>query len=74
LLAKRSGGWRLLEVPHPYLMALQRRLLDDLLDRVPPHEAACAYARERSVVDHARALCARMRCACALRARACTRA
>ena len=55
LLAKRNGGWRLLEVPHPHLMALQRRLLDDLLDRIPPHEAACGYARERSVVDHARA-------------------
>jgi RNA-directed DNA polymerase len=54
LLAKRSGGWRLLEVPHPYLMPLQRRLLDDLLDRIPPHEAACGYTRERSVVDHAR--------------------
>ena len=55
LLAKRSGGWRLLEVPHPYLMPLQRRLLDDLLDHIPPHEAACGYTRERSVVDHARA-------------------
>jgi hypothetical protein len=55
LLAKRSGGWRLLEVPHPYLMNLQRRLLDDLLDRIPPHEAACGYTRERSVVEHARA-------------------
>lgn len=55
LLAKRSGGWRLLEVPEPYLMTLQRRLLDDLLDRVPPHEAACGYTRERSVVDHAAA-------------------
>jgi hypothetical protein len=55
LLAKRSGGWRLLEVPHPYLMALQRRLLDDLLDRIPPHQAACGYTRDRSVVDHARA-------------------
>ena len=55
LLAKRSGGWRLLEVPHPYLMPLQRRLLDDLLDRIPPHEAACGYTRERAVVDHARA-------------------
>lgn len=55
LLAKRSGGWRLLEVPEPYLMALQRRLLDDLLDRIPPHETACGYVRERSVVDHARA-------------------
>lgn len=57
LLAKRSGGWRLLEVPHPYLMALQRRLLDDLIDRVPPHEAAQGYTRERSVLDHARAHC-----------------
>lgn len=55
LLAKRSGGWRLLEVPHPYLMPLQRQLLDDLLDRIPPHEAACGYTCERSVVDHARA-------------------
>jgi hypothetical protein len=55
LLAKRSGGWRLLEVPHPYLMALQRRILDDLLDRIPPHQSACGYTRERSVLDHARA-------------------
>jgi RNA-directed DNA polymerase len=55
LLAKRHGGWRLLEVPHPYLMALQRRLLDDLLDHVPPHEAACGYTRECLVLDHARA-------------------
>ncbi|HRD96086.1 MAG TPA: reverse transcriptase family protein [Rubrivivax sp.] len=55
MLAKPGGGWRLLEVPLPYLMPLQRRLLDDLLDRIPPHEAACGYVRERSVVDHARA-------------------
>ena len=55
LLGKRTGGWRLLEVPHPYLMRLQRRILDDLLDRIPPHEAACGYRRERSVLDHARA-------------------
>jgi RNA-directed DNA polymerase len=55
LLAKPSGGWRLLEVPEPYLRATQRRLLDDLLDRIPAHEAACGYVRERSVVDHARA-------------------
>jgi retron-type reverse transcriptase len=36
-------------------MALQRRLLDDLLERIPPHEAAFGYARGRSVLDHARA-------------------
>ena len=55
LLPKRTGGWRLLEVPEPYLRALQRRVLDDLLANVPPHEAACGYVRGRSVVDHARA-------------------
>ena len=55
LLAKRSSGWRLLEVPHPYLMPLQRQVLDDLIDRIPPHEAACGYTRKRSVVDPARA-------------------
>ncbi len=55
LLPKRRGGWRLLEVPQPWLMPLQRRVLDDLLDRIPPHAAAFGYARERAVVDHARA-------------------
>ena len=55
LLPKRSGGWRLLEVPHPYLRELQRKVLDQLLAHVPPHEAACAYVRGRSVIDHARA-------------------
>jgi len=48
LLPKRSGGWRLLEVPHPYLRELQRKVLDQLLVHVPPHEAACAYVRGRS--------------------------
>ena len=54
LLPKRTGGWRLLEVPEPYLRELQRKVLDRLLAHVPPHEAACAYVRGRSVVDHAR--------------------
>lgn len=55
LLAKRSGGWRLLEVPEPYLMAMQRRLLRGLLAQLPAHEAACGYMNGRSVTDHARA-------------------
>jgi RNA-directed DNA polymerase len=53
--AKRSGGWRLLEVPQPYLLALQRRVLDGLLNLIPPHEAAHGYVRGLSVLDHARA-------------------
>ncbi|MEK8033781.1 reverse transcriptase family protein [Ideonella sp. DXS29W] len=55
MLPKRTVGWRLLEVPHPYLMALQRRLLHGLIAHLPAHEAACGYTPGRSVVDHARA-------------------
>lgn len=55
LLPKRTGGWRLLEVPHPHLMAVQRKLLDGLLRHLPPHEAACGFTAGRSVVDHAQA-------------------
>ena len=55
LLPKRSGGWRLLEVPHGYLMGLQRRLLDELVAHLPPHQAACGFTRARSLLDHARA-------------------
>ena len=55
LLPKRSGGFRLLEVPEPHLMALQRRLLDVLLNKLPPHQAACGFVRGRSVREHAAA-------------------
>jgi RNA-directed DNA polymerase len=50
---KRQGGWRLLEVPAPYLRALQHRVLRSALDEVPPHECAFGFVRGRSVRDHA---------------------
>lgn len=53
LIPKRSAGWRLLEVPEPHLRAVQRRLLGQLLNSLPPHEAAFGYAPGRSVVQHA---------------------
>jgi hypothetical protein len=52
-VAKRGGRWRLLEMPKQRLKAIQRRLLDELLDRIPPHEAAHAYRRGRSVRTYA---------------------
>jgi RNA-directed DNA polymerase len=52
-LAKLSGGMRLLEIPEPYLLGLQKKLLLGLLDLVPPHEAACGFVRGRSVLHHA---------------------
>jgi hypothetical protein len=50
---RRRGRWRLLEVPKSRLKALQRRLLHELLEHIPPHEAAHGYRRGRSVASYA---------------------
>ena len=55
--AKSRGGWRLIEIPAPYLMAVQRRLLHRLLDAVPVHEAAHGGVPGRSVCSHAQQHC-----------------
>jgi hypothetical protein len=52
-VAKRSGRQRLIEMPKQRLKTIQRRLLHDLLDHIPPHEAAHAYRRGRSVRTYA---------------------
>jgi hypothetical protein len=51
-LAKRSGGHRLLEMPKARLKMLQRRILHQILDAMPPHAAAHAYRRGRSVATY----------------------
>jgi RNA-directed DNA polymerase len=56
---KRSGKPRLLEVPRPRLKAFQRRLLHEILDRIPPHEAAHGYRRGRSVATYSAPHCAK---------------
>lgn len=53
-LPKRSGGHRLLESPKSRLKALQRKLLRELLDLVPPHPAAHGFVRGRSALSLAR--------------------
>lgn len=55
LVPKRAqdAGWRLLEVPEPHLRAVQRRLLDQLLNGLPPHAAAWGFTPGRDVVQHA---------------------
>jgi hypothetical protein len=50
---KRRGGFRLLEAPKPRLKALLRRVLSEILDRVPPHQAAHGFRRGRSIRTHA---------------------
>jgi hypothetical protein len=54
-MPKRTGGMRLLEAPKPTLKAIQRRILHEILDRVPPHEAAHGFRSGRSILSHARA-------------------
>ncbi|TWT35529.1 Reverse transcriptase (RNA-dependent DNA polymerase) [Posidoniimonas corsicana] len=48
-LTKRFGQTRLIEAPKPRLKALQRQVLERVLDRVPPHDAAHGFRRGRSV-------------------------
>jgi RNA-directed DNA polymerase len=54
-LPKPTGGWRLVEAPHYLLKCAQRRLLHAILDLIPPHPAACAFRRSRSIADYASA-------------------
>lgn len=55
LQPKRLGGLRLLEIPKADLKRAQGRILDDLLQHVPVHEAAHGFVRGRSVASHAAA-------------------
>jgi hypothetical protein len=50
---KKSGGVRLLEAPKARMKAISVRILHQLLDHVPPHDAAHGFRRRRSVVTHA---------------------
>ena len=47
-IPKRLGAWRLIEAPKPHLKAIQKRILRDVLDRVPPHDAAFAFVKGKS--------------------------
>lgn len=52
--ARRTGGrWRLIESPRARLKSIQRRLLHELLDRVPSHEAAHGFRSGRSCLTYA---------------------
>ncbi len=53
LQPKASGGQRLIEAPRPLLKLAQRRLHENLLARLPVHEAAMAYVTGRGVRQQA---------------------
>jgi retron-type reverse transcriptase len=52
-LPGRRGKQRLIEQPRPRLKALQRRILAEVLDRIPAHPAAHGYCKGRSVRSYA---------------------
>ncbi len=51
-LRKSSGRVRILEVPKPRLMQIQRQILHEILDRIPIHSAAHAYRSGRSIATY----------------------
>jgi hypothetical protein len=53
ILAKRSGGVRLIESPKRELKELQRRILSSILNRIPAHAAAHGFVKGRSIVTFA---------------------
>lgn len=52
-VAKRSGGWRLIEIPKARLRRMQHKILRQVLDLAPPHPAAHGFRRRHSCVTHA---------------------
>ena len=48
-LTKRDGSARLIESPKPRLKAMQRRILAEILDRIPPHPAAHGFRAAHSI-------------------------
>ncbi|MCA9062214.1 MAG: RNA-directed DNA polymerase [Planctomycetaceae bacterium] len=53
-IPKRSGGYRLLEVPDEQTKMLQRRLLRRVLSKLSAHPAAVGFETAKSIVDAAR--------------------
>lgn len=49
LLPKRPGEYRLIEAPKPRMKAIQRQILNDILNHVPPHEASHGFRCGRSI-------------------------
>jgi RNA-directed DNA polymerase len=50
---KKTGAPRLIEIPKPKLMAIQRRILHEILDLVPVHDCAHGFVAGRSCVSAA---------------------
>jgi RNA-directed DNA polymerase len=49
VVAKQSGTFRLIEAPKPRLKQLQRKILAEILEKVPPHPAVHGFLKGRSI-------------------------
>lgn len=52
-LPKQRGGARLVEAPKQNLKYLQRQVLREILNHIPPHDAAHGFRRGRSIQSYA---------------------
>lgn len=56
-IPKRHAGCRLLEAPKALLKSIQRKILAEILNRIPTHAAACGFKRGSGVLDHVEPHC-----------------
>ncbi len=49
VLAKQSGSIRLIEAPKPRLKEVQRQILAQILEKIPPHAAGHGFLKGRSI-------------------------
>ena len=49
IVEKRSGGLRLIESPKQRMKALQRQILEEVVNRIPAHEAVHGFVKGRSI-------------------------
>jgi RNA-directed DNA polymerase len=49
LLTKKSGKLRLIEAPKQHLRQIQRRILSEILNRIPVHPSVHGFVKDRSI-------------------------
>jgi len=52
-IPKASGGTRTIHAPRPALKAVQRKILDAIVARIPTHDACHGFTKGRSIVTNA---------------------
>ncbi len=52
-IPKRSGGTRTIHAPRKKLKALQRKILTEILQKIPTHDACHGFVKKRSIVTNA---------------------